>query len=246
MQEEVAARLQRLNLEFYQTFAEAFASTRRRLQPGVQRALRAIPQTSSVLDLGCGTGELARGLARHGHRGTYLGIDASRSMLDLASERVRFPWASFLLADLTRDEWAEQTTGPFDRIFLLAALHHIPGDELRRRVLARISTLLASSGALTLSVWDFSASPRMRRRIVAWDVVGLTREEVDPGDYLLDWRHGGLGLRYVHLFTEDELKALARRTGFEVANSYRSDGEGGRQGVYHVWARCAVGLAPNG
>ena len=40
---------------------------------------------SNVLDLGCGAGELARGLARRGHHGPYLGLDTSRDMLAAAS-----------------------------------------------------------------------------------------------------------------------------------------------------------------
>jgi hypothetical protein len=32
--------------------------------------------------------------------------------------------------------------------------------------------------------------------------VGLSANDVDPGDYLLDWRSGGEGLRYIHHFSE--------------------------------------------
>ena len=85
MRQDTVAKLQRINLEFYQTFATAFASTRRRLQPGAQRAIRRLPPMSSVLDLGCGAGELARGLARRGHHGPYLGLDTIRDMLAAAS-----------------------------------------------------------------------------------------------------------------------------------------------------------------
>jgi hypothetical protein len=58
---------------------------------------------------------------------------------------------------------------------------------------------------------------------------------VDAGDYLLDWRQGGSGLRYVHHFDEAELSALAATTGFRVLETFYSDGEGGRLGLYQVW-----------
>ncbi len=237
MRQDVAEILQRINQEFYQTFASEFASTRRRLQPGVVHAIRSIPAESSVLDLGCGSGELARGLARRGFRGAYLGIDASPSMIDLARERALFTWTKFLLADLVEDNWARELPGRYDHIFLLATLHHVPGDHDRRRLLGDIATSLAPEGNLTLSVWDFEASSRMRKRVVPWATVGLTQDDVDPGDHLLDWRHGGLGLRYVHLFSNDELTALARNAGFQVKDRYSSDGEGGRLGLYQVWVR---------
>jgi len=96
--------------------------------------------------------------------------------------------------------------------------------------------LLGDAGRLLLSTWNFQASERLRARIVPWERLGLTPGEVDPGDYLLDWRRGGRGLRYVHLFDEAELGRLAAEAGLVVADTYLSDGEGGRLGLYQVWA----------
>ena len=49
-------------------------------------------------------------------------------------------------------------------------------------------------------------------------------------------RLGGRGLRYVHLFDEAELGCLAAEAGLVIADTYLSDGEGGRLGLYQVWA----------
>jgi hypothetical protein len=76
----------------------------------------------------------------------------------------------------------------------------------------------------------------MRTRIQPWEKVGLTTSQVDPGDYLLDWRHGGYGLRYVHHFSETELDQLAVASGFDILETFNSDGEGGKLGLYQVWA----------
>ncbi|MFN8461172.1 MAG: hypothetical protein U0X93_05310 [Anaerolineales bacterium] len=64
---------------------------------------------------------------------------------------------------------------------------------------------------------------------------GVEASEVDEGDYLLDWRSGGEGLRYVHHFTEAELGKLASASGFRVVESFSSDGETGNLGLYQVW-----------
>ena len=96
---------------------------------------------------------------------------------------------------------------------------------------------LASPGRLIHSEWQFLDSPRLRARIQPWESIGLSPADLDPGDHLLDWRSGGNGLRYVHHFSEEELAALAEESGFRVVESFRSDGENGRLGLYQVWER---------
>jgi len=235
MDEQIAARLLRLNREFYQTFAHPFIETRKRLQPGVMRILEGVDPAEGILDLGCGSGEAARELARRGHRGRYTGLDLSAELLAAAEDDQPHPQASFVLADLADPGWYSGLSGPFERIFAFAVLHHIPGDALRLRLMHDIRALLGLSGSLTLSVWDFMASERLRARVVPWEAIGLQEGDVDRCDYLLDWRRGGEGLRYVHHFSENELADLAEQAGFSVEAGFRSDGEGGRLGLYQVW-----------
>ncbi|MCU0488883.1 MAG: hypothetical protein MUE67_08035 [Anaerolineales bacterium] len=64
----------------------------------------------------------------------------------------------------------------------------------------------------------------------------LQASQVDPGDYLMDWRAGGQGLRYVHLFSEKELAELAGKSGFKIDDSFFSDGESNNLGLYQVWS----------
>ena len=236
MREAVASQLLRLNLEFYQTLAAPFAQTRARLQPGVLRALTVLDSQGSVLDLGCGSGTLARELARRGHRGPYLGVDSSPALLAEA-RRANLPDHFRLVeADLSHPGWPASVRGPFVAVFAFAVLHHIPGEERRLRLARDLQALLHKDGAITLSTWDFLASDRLRSRIQPWGSIGLTQQDVDPGDYLLDWRQGGPGLRYVHHFSEEELRQLAAQAGLEVIEAWRSDGQGGRLGLYQRWA----------
>ena len=74
-------------------------------------------------------------------------------------------------------------------------------------------------------------------RIQPWSEIGLDANAVDPDDYLLDWRLGGRGLRYVHHFQPGELYTLAKQTGFGLEESFFSDGEGGNLGLYQVWRK---------
>jgi SAM-dependent methyltransferase len=237
--EEIASRLLDLNRRFYQKFAQQFSKTRQRLQPGVQKILLTIPTDTSILDLGCGNGELARVLGRRGHDGPYVGLDFSEALLSQARriDTRKMP-AHFVLADLSAPSWeASLPISSFDLALAFAVLHHIPGKDLRRQILMKVHNLLQSQGRLIHSEWQFLNSPRLVARIPPWEIAGLSVDEVDPGDYLMDWRRGGLGFRYVHSFSQDELVGLAKETGFEIVDSFSSDGETGNLGLYQIWKR---------
>jgi SAM-dependent methyltransferase len=239
MDEETAVKLLDLNRRFYQKFAEQFSRTRQRLQPGVQQILRTIPPGANVLDLGCGNGELARALVRRGHQGEYIGVDfGERLLAEARRTTARSLQAQFILADLTAPDWeAGLTLETIDIILAFAVLHHIPGKDRRRQILQKSSRILSPHGRLVHSEWQFLNSPRLVARIQAWETVGLAVNDVDSGDYLLDWRRGGLGFRYVHSFSEEELAGLASDAGFEIAETFSSDGETGNLGLYQVWKR---------
>jgi tRNA (uracil-5-)-methyltransferase TRM9 len=224
-----------LNRQFYQTFALPFSSTRMRLRPGVKRILETLPHTADLLDLGCGNGELARQLVKNGHEGSYTGLDFSPVLLEQASLGLP-PNFRFLQADLSAPGWDLPLAGSqYDAILAFAVLHHLPGENLRVNLLRKINTLLSPAGRFIHSEWQFLNSPRLKNRLQPWELVGLSAHDVDPGDYLLDWRQGGTGLRYVHHFSEEELKQLAAQAGFEVLESFLSDGENSRLGLYQVW-----------
>lgn len=241
MNESTAARLIALNKQFYQTFGREFSSTRQRLQPGVKRVLDRLAGDESILDLGCGNGELARELMRRGHRGPYAGLDFSLPLLEVARHGWEDAPATFLRADLTAPDWDKKILAalahPFDLVTAFATLHHIPGAETRLNILGKVYALLRPGGQFIHSEWQFLNSEKLRGRVQPWSEVGLAEADVDPGDTLLDWRSGGRGLRYVHHFSEAELDSLAAATGFRVREAFYSDGENGRLGLYQVWEK---------
>lgn len=238
MKADIAQRLIELNKKFYSDFGRPFSATRGRIQPGVRRVIDSLDGDETVLDLGCGNGELARTLAREGHRGAYLGLDFSLPLLeDAESVPEDFP-AEFQEIDLTKlsvDSVQSSVTDDWSLITSFSVLHHIPGQRLRLDILKTIHELLAPDGRFIHSNWQFLNSARLRQRVREWSEAGLTEADVDPGDYLLDWRSGGTGLRYVHHFSEAELVELARASGFEIIETFYSDGKEGNLAIYQVW-----------
>jgi len=239
MDSATAVRLLDLNKQFYQTFGREFSSTRQRLQPGVLRVLDRLTGDESILDLGCGNGELGRERMRRGHRGPYTGLDFSLLLLEVARHGWEDAPATFIRADLTTADWEKRvvssTNQPFDLVTAFAVLHHIPGQDMRLNILKKVRGLLREGGHFIHSEWQFLHSEKLKSRIQSWEDAGISQEAVDFGDYLLDWRSGGRGLRYVHHFDEAELNALAAASRFRVQETFYADGEGGRLGLYQVW-----------
>lgn len=237
MDSTVAARLLELNREFYTRFGGSFSATRQRIQPGVRRVLESLRGDENILDLGCGNGWFARELAKRGHRGTYLGVDFSLPLLREAEFYAEGFSARFMEADLSQlSVISDQlSSNQWSLVTAFAVLHHIPSHELRLEILRAVHSLLAPGGRLIHSSWQFLNSEKLRARIQPWEAAGVSRSEVDAGDYLLDWRSGGEGLRYVHHFSEAELQSLAEEAGFEVREVFYSDGETGNLGLYEVW-----------
>jgi tRNA (uracil-5-)-methyltransferase TRM9 len=239
-----------VNRQFYQTFALQFSQTRQRIQPGVRQLVDRIPNHVRILDLGCGNGFLWQYLYNQGYRGPYVGIDSSADLLKIA--RADIPLQAkvkpqFLEIDLSNPSWKQELVNGctshkefpsppvFDFILAFAVLHHIPGQKLRQELLRNIKSLLSSDGKFIHSEWQFQNNPRIRGRIQPWEKIGLDESQLDEGDYLIDWRHGGIGLRYVHLLTEVELTRLAEELNFRILETYYSDGQNDNQGLYQVW-----------
>jgi SAM-dependent methyltransferase len=237
MDSKIAEQLHSLNYQFYQSFATDFSETRGRLQPGVVSILDRLEPDVSILDLGCGNGELACHLDEKAFNGSYLGTDFSPALLKEARQRYQgsFP-VQFLILDLTQSNWSKILPHrTFDVVFCFAAFHHIPGEKQRMSICQNIHRHLQKKGRLYLSNWQFLNSKRLKSRILPWDTIGLKENQVDEGDYLLDWRRGGLGIRYVHHFSEGELATLADLSGFRIVDSFRSDGKEGDLSLYQVW-----------
>ena len=251
MDADTVQRLLDLNRQFYQTFALHFSATRQRLQPGVMRILDRLQpgeQTAvggfrpagavlNLLELGCGNGKLAREIAARGFHGDYVGVDLTPHFLQTAGESLEGRSGfMFLQSDLSEPDWDHPLPHrAYDAILAFAVLHHLPGETIRRKVLERARALISPGGRFYLSAWQPLNSQRLRSRLQPWKAIGLAEGQVDPGDILIDWRQGGEGLRYVHVYSQSELERLAATAGYEVEETFYSDGEGGRLGIYQIW-----------
>jgi tRNA (uracil-5-)-methyltransferase TRM9 len=243
---QISARLIDLNIQFYQTFASSFSVSRYTVQPGVRKIINEylLKKTEAsdypILDLGCGNGVLAHYLDQNLFRGKYLGVDGSSNLLELGAKKTFSAHFSpnFLVLEITSSNWETHLPGlKYYPIVSFAVLHHIPGINLRLDIFRKINMLLPPGGLFIHSNWQFLNSPKLSGRIVPWEKIGLSTLQVDPGDALLDWRaeDGKTGYRYVHHFSEEEMKKDAFQAGFHIVDSFYSDGRNGNLALYQVW-----------
>jgi len=102
-----------------------------------------------LLDIGCGAGREALGLARAGFQ--VIGIDIASRMIGAARVNAQREGlrVTFRVQSVTE---LNEPPGSFDGAYWAGSYHHIPGRALRIETLQRIMCTLTTDGALVLMV----------------------------------------------------------------------------------------------
>ena len=247
MKPEVQAQLLELNRHFYRTVAHEFDRTRRSMPTGmfalVDRLSARLDESPRILDVGCGNGRFAWVLDARGVGCDYTGADNDEQLLSFARSQavdLSFVQPAFVRVDIGQIGWVSEVSpreGQYDAIVSLAVLHHFPGYSMRRRVVQDLAMLLAPTGVLALSTWQFLTADRFVRKLMPWEAIGLTADDVEPGDALLPWNQGASALRYVHQLEFDEVVALADEVGLSIIDVFRADGKEGNLNLYVLLSR---------
>jgi SAM-dependent methyltransferase len=127
-----------------------------------RRVLERVPGGSTVLDIGCGTGELALAL-RAAKNCRVLGLDMSQRMIDFATRRNSFADVTFLRADAL-SAVAELAGDSFDMAVMSQLLHEVPADTQKALLQAvdRVArTILLLDWKAPLPLLGPGAIPRM-------------------------------------------------------------------------------------
>lgn len=118
-------------------------STYRPIHDAVISRLEPI-QPSSILDLGCGTGQLTARLCERFPNTSVVGVDYSPGMLKEAAIRLRSSMGRLLLADAQHLPFAETS---FDIVTCTESFHWYPDQ---RKALADVARVLRPEGRLLI------------------------------------------------------------------------------------------------
>lgn len=174
-----------------------------------------IPRNAEILELGCGAGRVAFGLAKLGF-GKITATDFSPPMIETAREinlRERADIV-FSVADATGTPFPD---GSFDAaIFAFNGFQMIPRRERRERALREIRRLLRPDGIFIFTGHDRSVPARRghwEEERARWRERSRDPELDDFGD----WNHKTpAGTMFIHSADPDEMRAALERAGFEV------------------------------
>jgi SAM-dependent methyltransferase len=109
--------------------------------PGDDFYLGLVREARSVLDVGCGTGQLLRRARAEGHRGRLMGLDPAAAML-VQARRAR-PDVEWVLGDMRVRRWDAE----FDLVVMTGhAFQELLGDEEIRGCLRAVRAALADGG----------------------------------------------------------------------------------------------------
>ena len=103
-----------------------------------------IPIGSKVLDLGCGSGELASRFLASDY--DVMGVDISERQIELAREAV--PDATFVHADMTSIDFVDAS---FDAVMAFYSIIHVPRAE-QAGLIASIASWLSPGGLFVASM----------------------------------------------------------------------------------------------
>ncbi|MFY4812064.1 class I SAM-dependent methyltransferase [Haloarcula sp. AONF1] len=175
----------------YEDIGDHFSKTREYAWPEVESFVDDAGGVETALDVGCGNGRHAELLA--GVADTVVGLDASRALLQAATDRVGDSVA-LLQGDATR---LPLTAGSVDLAVYVATLHHLPSRSARRASLNELARVLAPDARALVSAWS-TAHDRFD-----------ADTDADAGfDTTVDWTlPGGETVpRFYHIYTPTEFE----------------------------------------
>lgn len=208
MKETDARKLFKETRNSYDKMSGEFSASRARFWDELEFLKEHATHDDHVLDIGCGNGRFYP-LIKERHA-KYIGIDYSEKLI--ANARQLHPDGEFLTTDGETIPFPDHS---FDIAYSFAVLHHIPSESLRATFIKETARVLHPDGILVLTVWNLWRAKYFSRLLKTAFGKILGKNTFDIGDVMLTFgkaKHP----RYLHAFTENELRILLEENGFTI------------------------------
>jgi len=189
MKLEYAKKIIKENKEIFNKIAGEFSKTRKNIWPELKELNKYIKENERILDLACG-------------------LDSSRDLINLA----RAKYGDFFqVGDILNLPFPDNF---FDSVWFIAAIHHLPSLEIRKKALKEISRVLKKRGMLITTCWNLYQFRYLGILFKHSLKKIFKKSKLDFKDVFIPWQ--GSLKRYYHAFTKRELKKLFRSSNFQV------------------------------
>lgn len=167
-----------------------------------------------VLDVGCGTGNLAFAIARRSNVEAVCGIDSAPPFIDTATNKNSDPRIEFRVGDACALPFPD---GTFDRVLSLLVLHFVPTTELAIKEMRRVARPGATVAA---AVWDarggfvsqrmfLDTAAMLDPKAIEARARHLTRPMTRPGELEAAWGAAGFqDIRHTTVMTRMEFASF--------------------------------------
>ncbi|MBU0618925.1 class I SAM-dependent methyltransferase [Patescibacteria group bacterium] len=193
-----------------------FLETRRFLWQDITAFMPEIRLKTKILDVACGSGRFAQ-LAKNPNN--YVGVDFAKNLLKAAKKN--YPQARFFQGGLTtKSVWEKiSQAGPFDLVFCIAFLPHLPLPGQHQDILNHIYRVLQPGGQLVLSVWNLW-QPRfliqhlkqIPKKITTGSLSSLwVPYKISDGQQVIR-----VASRYHYAFFPGQVEKLLKQAGFKL------------------------------
>lgn len=173
--------------ETYEKIASHFSATRHHPWPKIKSFLETLPETSTMIDVGCGNGKNL-GISP----GINFGCDICHNLLEIARSRGHNVVQCDALNLSYDDEMA-------DVVISIAVIHHFTTHERRLKAIQEMFRILKVGGQILIYVWAKNQSQQSNDVFVGWER-NYKRENGQDSDEIHQ--------RYYHFFDEGELDQL--------------------------------------
>lgn len=205
----------------FNTIASHFKHSRKFVWYDLEPFLPKLSKQDKILDLGCGSGRIAQVVPK---KNNYLGVDFSKELLKKAQSQ--YPHANFTYGNIVKkNTWKKiSKKAPFNYVFNIATLHHLPQKKHHQLVLKKSFKVLKPNGIMVLSVWNLWQTRFLK------DHFKQIPKKIANGSLKHLWLPYSLSdgikavktvQRYHYAFSFNQLKNLILKSGFKILKTQK-------------------------